>query len=120
MADRDRLIELLSESPWDYLICKSNRASLADHLLANGVIVPPCPIGSRIYMLVTRKTHSFEFKNKKMIRLENQHTFIFKTHLTRRNFFKIIDSFGKTTFLTEEEAEAKLKELQSETQSVKG
>ena len=84
---------------------------LANYLLANGVIVPPCKVGDKIYMLVTRKTTSFEYPNGKMKRIENQHTFIKETYLTKLNFFKVLDDFGKTVFLTKEEAEEKLKEL---------
>lgn len=72
----------------------------------------PCKVGDKIYMLVTRKTHSFVFeKGKKMLRVDNQHTFIKETYLTKLNFFKVIDGFGETVFLTKEEAEEKLKEL---------
>ncbi len=69
----------------------------------------PCELGSEIYMLVTRHTKSFEWENKKMILQNNQHTFIKKTTLTKSNFFKVTEEFGKTVFLTREEAEQKLK-----------
>ena len=69
----------------------------------------PCKLGSEIYMLVTRHTKSFEWENKKMILQNNQHTFIKKTTFTKSNFFKVIEQFGKTVFLTREEAEQKLK-----------
>lgn len=41
---RDRLIEILNDNkaPWHYLLCPANIRSLADYLLANGVIVTPC------------------------------------------------------------------------------
>ena len=72
-------------------------------------IKSPCKVGDKIYMLVTRKTHSFVFeKGKKMLRVDNQHTFIKETYLTKLNFFKVIDDFGKTVFLTKEEAEREL------------
>lgn len=107
-SDRDKLIELIEEwhkeAPTQYL---------ADHLLANGVIVPPCKMDSKIYMLVTRKTHCFEYPNGKMQMVENQHTFIKETYLTKLNFFKVIYDFGKTVFLTKEDAEEKLKELKN-------
>ena len=114
MTDRDRLIELLDQEQHQGLSTETGvnyipNSALADHLLANGVIVPPCPIGAKIYMLVTRKTTSFEFPNGKMQRIENQHTFIKETYLTKSNFFKVIDDFGKTVFLTKEEAERELR-----------
>ena len=63
MTDRDRLIELLKphvsgtaclcESGICELTscrdCKARR--LADHLLANGVIVPPCKVGDWVYVV---------------------------------------------------------------------
>jgi hypothetical protein len=115
MVDRDRLIELILKSEILCDTCGENSntycaEALADYLLANGVIVPPCKVGDKIYMLVTRKTTSFEYPNGKMKRVENQHTFIKETYLTKLNFFKVIDSFSKTVFLTKEEAEQALAE----------
>ena len=56
---RDRLIELLDNAdiqingnvtPYrDYGI-----ENLADYLLENGVIVPPCKVGARIYAVISR------------------------------------------------------------------
>ena len=47
---RDRLIELLG----DYLYSEQ----IADHLLKNGVIVPPCKVGDVVYMpIITDDTH---------------------------------------------------------------
>ena len=109
MTDRDRLIELLFKVT-EEIDCPQPH-EVADYLLANGVIVPPCKVGDKIYMLVTRKTTSFEFPNGEMQRIENQHTFIKETYLTKSNFFKVLDAFGKTIFLTKEEAEEKLREL---------
>ena len=47
MTDRERLIELLKDGgvrDFPYV------NALADHLLANGVIVPPCKVGDTVYM----------------------------------------------------------------------
>ena len=71
----------------------------------------PCEVGSKIYMLVTRKTHSFEWnENKRMLKVENQHTFIKDTYFTKLNFWKVLEDFGKTVFLSLEEAEKALAE----------
>ena len=40
---RDRLIELLKEQPSRY------SEDIADYLLENGVIVPPCKVGDTVY-----------------------------------------------------------------------
>ena len=44
MTDRDRLIDLIHDSDLSL-----DSVRLADHLLANGVIVPPCKVGDSIY-----------------------------------------------------------------------
>lgn len=60
---RDRLIEMLKEAHESWLRyvddCAFNQMALsftfeqmfADHLLANGVIVPPCKVGDDIYWI---------------------------------------------------------------------
>ena len=114
---RDRLIELINRGMDKY---NKNPPSqffsnfLADYLLANGVIVPPCEVGDKIYMLVTKHTHSFTYSGGKMQRNENQHTFIKQTYLMESNFFKVIRAFGKTVFLTREEAEKALQRKEGE------
>ena len=74
----------------------------------------PCAFGDVIYMLVTRKTHSFEnvFKDGKrdMIKHQNQHTFIKRTYFMESNFFKVLEWWGKTVFPSRELAEEALKE----------
>ncbi len=106
---RDRLIELIEEAAqmWDESPLSSFNEVCADHLLANGVIVPPVKVGDTIYMLVTKKTHSFDLKGGE--RRENQHTFIKKTILMESNFFRVIRDIGKTVFLSREAAEKALK-----------
>ena len=75
----------------------------------------PCEVGSEIYMLVTRKTHSFELdENKRMLKVKNQHTFIKETYFTKLNFWKVLEDFGKTVFLSREEAENALSERSKE------
>ena len=61
MTDRDRLIELLKphvsgtaclceSGSCELTSCRDCKARrLADHLLANGVIVPPCKVGDTLY-----------------------------------------------------------------------
>ena len=42
---RNRLIELLQKEFYD----EYDFAAIADHLIANGVIVPPCKVGDTVY-----------------------------------------------------------------------
>jgi hypothetical protein len=114
MTDKEKITEILKAYTKKHNISASSviLEEYAEELVRQGAILPPCKVGDKIYMLVTRKTHSFVFeKGKKMLRVDNQHTFIKETYITKLNFFKVIDDFGKTVFLTKEEAEKKLKEL---------
>ena len=47
MTDRERLIELIKQGNGGYDFNSLER--IADHLLANGVIVPPCNVGDTVY-----------------------------------------------------------------------
>ena len=127
---RDRLIELIKEAieEWEnyyvYSLSKGETRSktydgfIADHLIDNGVIVPPCVLGEKIYMVVTRKTVSFQMTKGGMRRIQNKHSFIKQTRLTKLNFFKVIDDFGKTVFLSREDAERALEEKEPHSPSV--
>ena len=93
---RDRLKELLKNAP------RNTRAfydQYADYLFANGVIVPPCKVGTTIYMIVEKRA--------KISR--DYFRFIKTTRLTYNNLERVIRAFGKTVFLTKEEAEQALK-----------
>lgn len=49
---RDRLVELLDEArsmEASGIDCKVSNEYIADHLLAEGVIVPPCKVGDEVY-----------------------------------------------------------------------
>lgn len=50
---RDRLIELIQNSVGG---CARHWAQIiADHLLANGIIVPPCKVGDTLYVISQMK-----------------------------------------------------------------
>lgn len=61
----------------------------------------PCAMGTTLYMIVTKrpKTTHPEF------------SFIKTTQLTENNFFRVLREFGKTVFLTKEEARARMEEI---------
>ena len=48
MTHREKLIELLENAP-AAPNGERNVATLADHLLENGIIVPPCKVGQTVY-----------------------------------------------------------------------
>ena len=105
---RDRLIKLIDESPPEFV---SGSEGVADFLLANGVIVPPCKAGDTIYMV----TPGGKIHKKKVLgatmevglnlydEIWERCTFVCESALV----FKDLD-IGKTVFLTREEAEQAL------------
>lgn len=109
MTMRDRLIELLNHKYDHYCDqCGVNKDShytenLADYLIENGVIVPPCKVGDKIYIVA-------EITNKII------ECTVIGVWICEGNCSIITDhgtiyslSLEKTVFLTREEAEKALK-----------
>ena len=111
---RDRLIELIKQVPYGATVgakfTQYFSEKMADHLLANGVIVPPCKVGDRLYQIVKTTRHTFvsEFP----IIVEPQQ--IIYRNIMGFYFCIPFDDFGKTAFLTREEAEKALRERSGE------
>ena len=128
MTERERLTEILKAfctedckithqcgycDYGDLPVCAS---AVADHLLSNGVIVPPCNVGDITYILDYEVNNHLESKLRGIapsiveaiviedegVWIENEHA---KYHIT---------SFGETIFLTKEDAEKALKERSKE------
>lgn len=113
---REKLVELMLECDKEHevLDCFEGRPRkrtsaefIADHLLANGVIVLPCKVGDTIYRCGD--------PIKKVYEWEVEHIEIYGDEIV---FVDDSDNefteaaIGKTVFLTREEAEAALKEGQ--------
>ena len=97
MTERERLKELISQVQYmGGLECK-----LADHLLSNGVIVPPCKVGDKIYWYNMGGEIVEADVRKIMYAARHPHGFEYDIGF---------EDFGKTVFLTKEEAEKALKE----------
>ena len=133
MTDRERLIELLKETeehpektcphyleadcfdcPYDRGEDCDREARKADYLLANGVIVPPCKVRDRLYAIFNNKVVKGIAKSLEIVIEENKISYIvglqfFKGIMMIKGF-----SFGENIFLTKEEAEAKLGEMNNE------
>ena len=98
---KERLVELIINA---YLGFKTVD-DMADYLLANGVIVPPCKVGDTVYRIYTQswigedKVCEFVLRSDSLWYIDDKQR---ETPCYR---------FGKTVFLTREEAEAKLKEM---------
>ncbi|MDO4810558.1 MAG: hypothetical protein Q3985_01310 [Eubacteriales bacterium] len=114
MEQREKLIELLrlcvhsdSADPPD--VDEFALGLDADHLLANGVVVLPCKVGDTVYDIY-EALHNGE-GDVRALKVTDTHI-----HLDRRNkawiiicgYYFAIDDFGKTVFLTREEAEKAL------------
>ena len=109
---RDRLIEILSKPI--YPKEGVNLAEvIADYLLDNGVIVPPCKVGYTVYSIV--EGIDLVLVGEVYGYVVGQEHFVFRS--TRKGYFALdfteID-IGKTVFLAREEAEKALAERRGE------
>ena len=102
---RDRLIELIQASVDG---CAHHWAKvIADHLLANGVIVPPCKIGDTVFVIPTPENGRNEIEEMKCLGFEISapcpvvNLFDWKNKLYQPSF----ERFGVSVFLTVEEAQ---------------
>ena len=100
---RDRLVELLDHITKNFRFTAwENTDKIADHLIENGVIVPPCKVGDNLYYIPFGSTITkWEIRSIEI----NQNDIVF--HCGRIFFLK--SDVGKTVFLTREEAEKALK-----------
>lgn len=141
MSDKDKLIGLIdnfTENITARDLHSSKFASeFADHLLANGVIAPPCKVGDVVYAVGDKDGHQIKECKVNHFSFESAEHFEVDVYFDcvldcDGCYFKAfsqsycgewdcdnayghscipIADFGKTVFLTKEEAEAKLKEL---------
>lgn len=115
---RDRLIELLKGAETKVNETLSVALELdewlgiyADHLIANGVIVPPCKVGDTVYQVTRDFISEFRVRFIEISTCGNLflHTDLISGIIHTGEIFPESE-IGKTVFLTREEAEAKLKE----------
>lgn len=111
---RDRLVKTIGNC----LIChfKLNESweeeaidTLADHLIANGVIVPPCKVGDTVWFI--RNKEIIETCVEKIIL---KHGGLYIKLCCNSMYETTCNSIGKTVFLTKDQAEQKLKEMRVE------
>ena len=125
---RDRLVEMLCNVKCEGEECfgncphrigqKCNKVqrlamcsvfAIADHLLAEGVIVPPCKVGSIVYTISRKR-----LKKWKVCFIGYNSQDEFKMHIATEKFTEMLEvwdyNIGKTVFLTREEAEKALAE----------
>lgn len=122
MTERERLIELIhmgieyargqmQDEGVDFAY-----ADVADHLLANGVIVPPCKVGDMLYypfvaLDVEGKEYG-EMASGEAVSFskDNLQEWVYSRYGNGLTMWHTFDDFGKTVFLSREEAEKALKE----------
>ena len=125
---KERLVELIQESVGG---CARNWAEIiADHLLANGVIVPPCKVGDTVYGIVECSCLDIDGyytqceyygygledricgipRGKKCPYLYR----VTEEYVTEFNLFMLVRRWNETVFATREEAEKALKERKEE------
>lgn len=113
---RDRLIELIKQGENEFMHSILSDFDLldylADYLLANGVIVPPCKIGDDVYVIEDwGEKIKPEQKQVGAIVIEDIDGIIIKElrECAYDGTIGEFDKFGKTVFLNKEEAEQALK-----------
>ena len=108
---RDRLIELVDAFAENVDVkewySEEVGERIADHLLKNGVIIPPCKVGDIVYTINRRHPKKWKVH---FIGYNSQGEF--KMHIATEKFTEMLEvwdyAIGKTVFLTREEAERAL------------
>lgn len=103
---RDRFVEMINQridnKTWTV-------SDLADYLLANGVIVPPCKVGDIVYVGIKGTSCVFETKVL-AIGIDEDGDIVLNPNDYPDDVFCIYGAnIGRTVFLTREEAERALK-----------
>lgn len=127
---RERLVELLKRnSCWNndchgdgckkcnhISVSDGDSEQIADYLLANGVVVPPCKVGDVVYMVVNDKRVKRPYECNVIGFWYTSHEDCCTLHLSRyvdgkfnATFSVRFTDIGKTVFLSREDAERALK-----------
>lgn len=95
---------------------RGDRERLADHLLSNGVIVPPCKVGDTVYFPMETNGECEPYVDVGTvfcIGFDERHTmWISARYESGLKYYHTSDDFGKTVFLTREDAEKALREVE--------
>lgn len=104
-------LDSLTENIKDCNECKLGQ--LADYLLANGVIVPPCKVGDKTFLLLEKTGGDYNIVDSECVYVaENKYSKVysmaFDCPAIGNTLEYHLDDFGRWVFLTKEEAEAAL------------
>jgi hypothetical protein len=111
---RERLIEILSKPIFPKVGVDLSEV-VADYLLDNGVIVPPCKVGDKTHLLLERVRGGYDILESKCVRIfENENGKWYSMYIDAVDIGNSLEfheeDFGKTVFLSREEAEKALTE----------
>lgn len=116
---RDRLIDLLTDNlthcdnPLQYIYDEIVER-LADHLIANGAILPPCNVGDTVYWILP-DLDGWHVSKDTVTEVGSKGFWVsMYTETDDMDDFTSWDEFGKTVFLTREDAEKALRERDGE------
>lgn len=113
-SDKNRLIELLEDTlhEWECDVQTETLSQIADHLIANGVIVPPCKVGDTVYVTYAGYVTTAKVLALYIDREGGMFDLQIKTKCENVVGFKMVidkDNYAfSDVFLTEEESEKAL------------
>lgn len=114
---RDRLIKLIKKVPYGVSVGATFEQhfceKVADHLIENGVILPPCKVGDTVYSIIAECNAPYNYcpynGGYGTTRCDKEPC---KAYVKESKFdVSDLENIGKTVFLTREEAEKKLEEM---------
>ena len=123
MNEKDRLTRLLARG-FEYAKNQIDNDEImfahwdiANYLLENGVIVPPCLVGERTFLLLEKFAGGFDILESKCVKVEHcGYGWIYSMYIDCKEINNTlefgIDKFGKEVFLSKEEAEKVLEEIE--------
>lgn len=129
MTDKDKLIKLIHEAEDEYMVYemaeqalangvfKSREEYIADYLIANGVILLPCKVGNVVYCLIQGFENPLKATIKRIV-IQADGVIISCSVLGYFGQSYMATDFGKTIFLTKEEAERALERNKDNTDGV--
>ena len=123
---RNRLFELIADARKEYYdysdelhekgmsVPESSEEYIADYLLANGVVVPPCKIRTKIYKIVLGKIYEYEVASYTVD--AEGFSFIHLAYVEGNTIYGVthsIEEFNKQYNLAREDAERALRKDES-------
>ena len=106
MTDKERLTNIIHNAQNKYLnLLKFESSILADYLIANGVIVPPCKVGQQLWFVENGKVKCSTVDRLVYEELSTDDIFM---RIEGYGFSVFFEDIGKIVFLTREEAEKAL------------